>query len=36
MAELSWTLDDNDAINHVIKTMGGELHKTQYVYEKPL
>ncbi len=35
-AELSWTLDDNDPINHVIKAMGGELYKTHYVYERPL
>lgn len=35
-AELSWTLDDNHAINHGIKMMGGQLYKTYYVYERAL
>ena len=35
-AELSWTLDDNHGINHVIRMMGSHLYKTHYVYECPI
>ena len=35
-AELSWTLDDNHAINHVIRMMGSHLYKTHYIYECPI
>jgi GNAT superfamily N-acetyltransferase len=35
-AELSWTLEDNDAINAGIEAAGGRHHKTYRVYEKPL
>lgn len=35
-AELSWTLEDNRAINLGIKAMGGKVYKTYRVYEEPL
>lgn len=35
-AELSWTLEDNSAINVAIKMMGGRVYKTYRVYEKTL
>ena len=35
-AELSWTLEDNSAINVAIKMMGGRVYKTYRVYEKQL
>jgi len=35
-AELSWTLEDNGAVNAGIKMMGGKLYKRYRVYEKPL
>jgi hypothetical protein len=35
-AELSWTLEDNDAINAGIEATGGRHHKTYRLYEKPL
>jgi hypothetical protein len=34
--ELSWTLEDNDAINAGIAAAGGRRHKTYRLYEKPL
>jgi GNAT superfamily N-acetyltransferase len=35
-AELSWTLEDNDAINAGIAAAGGRHYKTYRLYEKPL
>ncbi|HEY3347501.1 MAG TPA: N-acetyltransferase [Nitrospirota bacterium] len=35
-AELSWTLEDNEAINSGIRAMGAELYKRYRVYEKRL
>lgn len=35
-AELSWTLEDNDAINAGIEAAGGRRHKTYRLYEKTL
>lgn len=35
-AELSWTLEDNERINHGISFMGGEKYKTFRIYEKNL
>ncbi len=34
--ELSWTLEDNAAVNTMIKVAGGERYKTYRVYEAPL
>jgi hypothetical protein len=34
--ELSWTLEDNSAVNTMIKVAGGERYKTYRVYEGPL
>ena len=34
--ELSWTLEDNDAINAGIEASGGRRHKTYRLYEKHL
>lgn len=34
--ELSWTLEDNEKINHGIQLMGGEKYKTYRIYEKTL
>ncbi len=33
-AELSWTLEDNDLINHTIETVGGKRYKTYRIYQK--
>jgi GNAT superfamily N-acetyltransferase len=33
-AEMSWILEDNDAINRPIRLMGGEIYKTYRFYEK--
>ena len=35
-AELSWTLEDNAAVNTLIKLAGGKLYKTYRLYEKSL
>jgi GNAT superfamily N-acetyltransferase len=35
-AELSWTDEDNDRINKIIKRVGAEMYKTYRVYEKSL
>lgn len=35
-AELSWTLEDNDAVNAGIEAAGGRRYKTYRLYEKPL
>jgi len=35
-AELGWTLEDNDAVNHTIEAVGARRYKTYRVYEKPL
>ena len=34
--ELSWTLEDNDAVNAGIAASGGILYKKYRLYEKPL
>ncbi|MSP23699.1 MAG: hypothetical protein EXR75_00750 [Myxococcales bacterium] len=34
--ELGWTLEDNAPINVAIKMMGGHVHKTYRIYERPL
>jgi GNAT superfamily N-acetyltransferase len=34
--ELSWTLEDNEAINAGIEAAGGRHYKPYRVYEKPL
>lgn len=34
--ELSWTLEDNDKINNIIKAVGGKLYKKYRIYEKKL
>lgn len=34
--ELSWTLENNEKINHGIEMMGGEHYKTYRIYEKSL
>jgi GNAT superfamily N-acetyltransferase len=35
-AELSWTLEDNDAVNAGIGAVGGRRHKTYRLYGKPI
>ena len=35
-AELSWTLEDNDAVNRTIEAVGARRYKTYRVYEKPI
>ncbi|MEE8450254.1 MAG: hypothetical protein V3R99_00015, partial [Thermoguttaceae bacterium] len=35
-AELGWTLEDNDAVNHTIEAVGGRHYKTYRIYDKPL
>jgi GNAT superfamily N-acetyltransferase len=35
-AELSWTLEDNKAINHAIETGGAKLYKSYRIYQKEL
>jgi GNAT superfamily N-acetyltransferase len=35
-AELSWTLEDNDAVNRTIKDVGARRYKTYRIYEKPI
>ena len=35
-AELSWTLEDNDAVNRTIESVGARRYKTYRVYEKSL
>ncbi len=35
-AELSWTLDDNHAINNGIEMMGGKIYKRYNVYERSI
>jgi GNAT superfamily N-acetyltransferase len=35
-AELSWTLDDNDLINRMIRCVGGQLYKTYRIYSRPI
>mgnify|MGYP001772913885 CR=1 FL=1 len=35
-AELSWTLEDNERINKIIKISGGRIYKVYRVYEKEL
>ena len=35
-AELSWTLEDNAAVNAGIEAAGGRRHKTYRLYEKPI
>jgi hypothetical protein len=35
-AEFSWTLEDNSAVNTIIRNVGCEVYKTFRLYEKPL
>ncbi|HZE19263.1 MAG TPA: N-acetyltransferase [Candidatus Angelobacter sp.] len=35
-AEVGWTLEDNDLINSVIETVGGDRYKTYRIYERLL
>ena len=35
-AEMSWILENNDAISRPIRVMGGRIYKTYRFYEKPL
>ena len=35
-SELSWILERNDRVRHVIEMVGGVPYKTYRVYEKPL
>ena len=35
-SELSWILERNDKVRHVIEMVGGIPYKTYRVYEKPL
>lgn len=35
-AELSWILEDNEAVRKVIEGSGGRIYKTYRIYEKPL
>jgi GNAT superfamily N-acetyltransferase len=35
-AEMSWILENNDAISRPIRVMGGEIYKTYRLYEKKL
>lgn len=35
-AELSWTLEDNGAINHTIEAVGGQRYKTYRLYERTI
>jgi hypothetical protein len=35
-AEFSWTLEDNGAVNTIIRNIGCRLYKTYRLYEKPL
>lgn len=35
-AELSWTLDDNAAVNVAIRRMGGKAYKRYRIYERPV
>ncbi len=36
MAEMSWILENNDAISRPIKLMGGQVYKTYRMYDKKL
>ena len=35
-AELSWTLEDNDAVNRTIEAVGARRYKTYRMYEKEI
>ena len=35
-AELSWTLEDNDAVNRTIEAVGARRYKTYRIYEKEI
>ncbi|OGO46952.1 MAG: hypothetical protein A2W34_06280 [Chloroflexi bacterium RBG_16_64_32] len=35
-AEFSWTLEDNNAVNTIIRNVGCHIYKTYRLYEKPL
>jgi GNAT superfamily N-acetyltransferase len=35
-AELSWTLEDNQLINHTIETVGGQQYKTYRMFDKAI
>jgi len=34
--ELGWILEDNKATNHIIRNVGGRVHKVHRIYERPL
>lgn len=34
--EMSWMLEDNEAVNRFSKSIGGERYKTYRIYEKPI
>jgi hypothetical protein len=34
--EMSWILESNDMMNHIIERLGGKIYKTYRIYEKPL
>jgi len=35
-AEFSWTLEDNNAVNAIVRNVGCHVYKTYRIYEKPL
>ncbi len=35
-SEFSWTLEDNNAVNTIIRNVGCRKYKTYRIYEKPL
>ena len=35
-AELGWTLEDNDAINHTIEDVGAKIYKRYRIYEREI
>jgi len=35
-AELSWTLEDNELINHTIEAVGGKRYKTYRIYQRKI
>ena len=34
--ELSWILEDNTRMRHIIEAFGGRPYKTYRIYEKPI
>ena len=35
-AELSWTLESNEAVNHTLERGGAARYKTHRLYQRPL